>query len=157
LSDYKNDTTGLRLNHILVYNEEYNRYIDLLLKYLDREPKIQIKELEAKWANKVPITIFAGFWLLIKPRSDAYVRRNGQLNVYIVEEVVVGIEYFFGGLGGSVRAQNYLIIVWNLKFDGKVIKRKAEVINVPVFDNERDIMLLPLFPTRFKDKMDYGV
>jgi hypothetical protein len=71
--------------------------------------------------------------------------------------VVVGIEYFFGGLGGSVRAQNYLIIVWNLKFDGKVIKRKAEVINVPVFDNERDIMLLPLFPTRFKDKMDYGV
>jgi hypothetical protein len=157
LSDYKNDTTGLRLNHTLAYNEECNRHIDLLLKYLDREPKIQIKELEAKWAKKVPTTTFAGFWLLMKPGSDVYVRRNGQLNAYVVEGVVGGVEYFFGGLGGSVRAQNYFIEVWNLKFDGKVIKRKAEVIKVPVFDNERDIMSLPLFPTRFKDKMDDGV
>ncbi|KAH8776082.1 hypothetical protein F5882DRAFT_359889 [Hyaloscypha sp. PMI_1271] len=158
LSDYKNDTTGLRSNHTLAYNEECNRHIDLLLKYLDREPTIQIRELEAKWAKKVPTTTFAGFWLLMKPGSDVYVRGNGQLNAYVVEEVLGGVEYFFGGLGvGSVRAQNYSIEVWNLKYDGQVIKRKSEVIKVPVFDNERDIMSLPLFPTRFKDKMDDGV
>ncbi|PMD52866.1 P-loop containing nucleoside triphosphate hydrolase protein [Hyaloscypha bicolor E] len=158
LSDYRNDTTGLRSNHTLAYNEECNRHIDLLLKYLDREPNIQIKELEAKWAKKVPTTTFAGFWLLLKPGSDVYVRRNGQLNAYVVEEVLGGVEHFFGGLGvGSVRAQNYSIRVWNLKYDGKVVKRKSEVIDVPVFDNERDIISLPLFPTRFKDKMDDGV
>jgi len=158
LSDYKNDTTGLRSNHTLAYNEECNRHIDLLLKYLDREPTIRIKELEVKWAKKVPTTTFAGFWLLMKPGSDVYVRENGQLNAYVVEEVLGGVGYFFGGLGVlSVRARNYSIWVWNLKYDGKVIKRKSKVIDVPVFDNERDIMSLPLFPTRFKDKMDGGV
>jgi hypothetical protein len=158
LSDYKNDTTGLRLNHTLAYNEECNRHIDLLFKYLDQEPYIQIKELEAKWAKKVPTTTFAGFWLLMKPGSDVYVRENGQLNAYVVEEVLGGVEHIFGGLRvRSVSARNYSINVWNLKYDGKVIKRKSEVIKVPVFDNERDIMSLPLFPTRFKDKMDDGV
>jgi hypothetical protein len=158
LSDYKNDTTGLRSNHTLAYNEECNRHIDLLLKYLDREPTIQIKELEVKWAKKVPTTRFAEFWLLMKPGSDVYVRENGQLNAYVVEESLGGVGYFSGGLGAlSVRARNYSIRVWNLKYDGKLIKRKSKVINVPVFDNERNIMSLPLFPTRFKDKMDGGV
>ena len=158
LSDYKNDTTGLRSNHTLAYNEECNRHIDLLLKYLDQEPTIQIKELEAKWAKKVPTTTFAGFWLLMKPGSDVYVRENGQLNAYVVEEVLGGVEHIFGGLRvGSVSARNYSIKVWKLIYNGEVIRRKSEVIDVPVFDNERDIMSLPLFPTRFKDKMDEGL
>jgi hypothetical protein len=94
----------------------------------------------------------------MKPGSDVYVRENGQLNAYVVEEVLGGVEHSFGGLRvGSVSARNYLIRVWKLIYNGKVIRRKSVVIDVPVFDNERDVMSLPLFPTRFKDKMDEGV
>lgn len=157
LSDYKSDITRVQGNHTPAYNEECNRHIDLLLNHLDQESTVQIKEVEAKWAKKVPTTTFAGFWLLMKPGSDVYVREDGQLNAYIVDAVLSGVEYFFGGLGvGSIRAQSYSISLWNLVYDGKVIKRKSKVISVPVFDNERDILSLSLFPTRFNDRMDDG-
>jgi hypothetical protein len=155
LSDYKKETTGPRANHTPEYNAECDRHIDLLLEYLDQESSVQLKSLEAKWAKKVPTTTFAGFWLLMKPGSDVYVEEDGRLNAYVVDSVSGGIDNLSQGQW-SISAQSYSVHVWNLKYDGKFIKRMSKFIYVPVFDNERDIMSLPLFPTRFQDKIDGG-
>ncbi|KAI1774260.1 hypothetical protein F4818DRAFT_452329 [Hypoxylon cercidicola] len=155
LSDYKTQTTGTRENHTAAYNAECDQHIDLLLQYLEDEPTVQVKDLEARWAKKVPTTTFAGFWLLMKPGSDVYVREDGQLNAYVVDAVSGGVEHFYRG-PWSTSIKSYYVRLWNLVFDGKVIKRRSKSIEVPVFDNERNITSLPLFPTRFQDQLDDG-
>jgi hypothetical protein len=155
LSDYKKLTTGPRANHTPEYNAECDRHIDFLLQYLDQEPNVRLRLLEAKWAQKIPTTTFAGFWLLMKPGSDVYVEEDGQLNAYVVESVSGGVDYLSPSKW-PISAQGYSVCVWNLKYDGKVIGRKSKVIRVPIFDNDREILSLPLFPTRIQDKNDGG-
>ncbi|KAI0381093.1 hypothetical protein F5Y04DRAFT_281067 [Hypomontagnella monticulosa] len=153
LLDYKNQTDGIRANHTKAYNAECNKHIDALLDYLENEPTIQIKALEARWAKKVPTTTFAGFWLLMKPGSDVYVWENGQLNAYVVDTVSGGVQHFFTSQWSN-NVRGYTIRVWNLIYDGKVIKRWSKNVFVPVFDNERNITSLPVFPTKFWDILD---
>jgi hypothetical protein len=56
----------------------------------------------------------------------------------------------------TIRAENYRVHVWYLVFNGKTIKRKSKIIEVPVFDGERDLVSLPVFPTSFHDQLDGG-
>lgn len=155
LSNYKKDTTGPRANHTPEYNAQCDLHIDLLLEYLDQESSIQLKSLEANWAKKVPTTTFAGFWLLLKPGTDVYIEEEGQFNAYVVDSVSGGIDYQ-PQKRWLISARSYSVRVWNLIYDGQVIRRISRLIHVAVFDNERDIMSLPLIPTRFQDKIDGG-
>ncbi|KAI0886608.1 uncharacterized protein GGS22DRAFT_199011 [Annulohypoxylon maeteangense] len=156
LIDFKNQTTGIRSNHSQRYNEECDKHIDFLLKFLENEPTVQVKALEARWAKKVPTTTFAGLWLLLKPGSDVYVLQDGQLNAYVVDSISGGVEHFFRGLW-SVSIGSYTVRLWNLVYNGKVITRRSKEVVIPVFDNERNITSLPVFPTRFQDQMDGGL
>ncbi|KAI0975374.1 hypothetical protein F4678DRAFT_420118 [Xylaria arbuscula] len=155
LSDYMRETAGPRANHTAEYNAECDRHIAFLLNYLEQEPTVRIKSLETMWAKKIPTTTFAGFWLLMKPGSDVYVEEDGQLNAYVVDWVSGGVNYLSPSQW-SDSIQGYSVCVWYLRYDGKVIGRGSKVIQVPVFDNERDILSLPIFPTRFKDNVDGG-
>ncbi|KAI1658642.1 hypothetical protein F4813DRAFT_40288 [Daldinia decipiens] len=155
LREYKTQIGGIRENHTESYNAECDRHIDFLLQYLENEPTIRVKGLEARWAKKVPTTTFTGLWLLLKPGSDVYVVENGQLNAYVVDAVLDGVEHVFQGLW-AIKVKSYSIRLWNLVYDGKVIKRRSKLVDVPVFDNERNITSLPLFPTRFHDNLDGG-
>ncbi|KAI0537930.1 hypothetical protein GGR58DRAFT_323861 [Xylaria digitata] len=155
LFDYKKDITGPQANHTPEYNAECDRHIDFLLEYLDQEPNVRIKALEAMWAKKIPTTTFAGFWLLMKPGSDVYVEEDGQLNAYVVDMVSGGVDYLSPSQW-SISVQGYSVRVWYLKYDGKTIGRASKIVHVPVFDNEREILSLPIFPTRFRDNIDGG-
>ncbi|KAI1362713.1 hypothetical protein F5Y08DRAFT_261956 [Xylaria arbuscula] len=155
LSEYKTQTTGSRANHTSEYNAECDRHIDFLLEYLDREPNVRITALEAMWAKKVPTTTFSGIWLLMKPGSDVYVKEEGQLNAYVVESVSGGVNYLSGSQW-SDSVQGYTVCVWYLRYDGKVIARGSKFIDIPVFDNEREILSLPIFPAKFYDNVDGG-
>ncbi|KAJ8131274.1 hypothetical protein O1611_g2355 [Lasiodiplodia mahajangana] len=155
LSDYKKSTTGPRTNHTAEYNAECDRHIDFLLEFLEKEPSVRLSLVEANWAKKTPTTTFGAFWLLMKPGSDVYVKEDGQLNAYVIESVYGGVDYL-SKFDWSISTEAYSISVWNLVFDGKVIRRESKDIRVPIFDNEKDILSLPLFPTRFQDKIDGG-
>ncbi|RYC65182.1 hypothetical protein CHU98_g1061 [Xylaria longipes] len=150
----KNDTTGPRANHTSEYNAICDGHIDLLLEYLENEPVVQHKLSEDRWAKKTPTTTFAGFWLLMKPGSDVYIREGGQLNAYVVDSVSGGVHS--EPRSTSDRVRSYIVRVWNLTYDGKLIRRQAKAIEIPMFDNERDILSLPVFPARFQDNKDGG-
>ena len=152
LLDFKTQTGGFKANHTSEYNVECNRHIDILIDYLENEPTIKLRSVKERWAQRVPTTTFAGFWLLMKPGADVYVQEYGQLNAYVVDSVYGGINYKFW----SFSAESYRVRVWHLIYDGTVILRRSKIIQVHVFDGERDITSLPLFPTSFHDRLDNG-
>lgn len=140
---YKSKINGPRQRHSAEYNKECDRHIDILINYLVDQPIIALSKATIAWSQKVPITIFGWLWLLLKPGSDVYVRERGHLNAYVIESVD-GISRY-----STERPKPYVVKVWNLDFDGKVFGRSSKTIWVPVFDGEREIQSLPLFPVRF--------
>ncbi len=155
LSDYKKENSGPRVKHTPEYNAICDRHIDLLIQYLENEPSLRLKSIESKWTKKVPTTTFADLWLLMKPGTDVYVRDSEQLNAYVIDQLAGGIDHSSQS-NWSSKARSYTIRVWSLIFLGRVITRTGRVLQVPIFDGERDIMSLPLFPTFFQDKLDGG-
>jgi hypothetical protein len=158
LQDYKTQICKSRTNHTEAYNAETDRHIDLLMEYLFKESNIKLKSLEASWEKKVPTTTFSGLLLLLKPGADVYVQENDQLNAYVIDSVSGGVDYSVpDNWSWKLSPTKYLIYVWNLVYDGKVIKRRVKAIDIPVFDGDREIRSLPLFPVKFQDKFDDGV
>lgn len=155
LSRYKTQTTGPRANHTAEYNAECDLHIDILLEYLDKEAMVKLPSAEANMQKKTPTTTFADAWLLMKPGSDVYVREYGNLNAYVVESLSGGVDYTSHSRQPK-QVKDYRVRVWNLAWDGEVIRRVAKVIDISIFDNERDIMSLPAFPIRFQDELDGG-
>lgn len=153
LLEFQKGSSGARANHTPENNADCDRHIDILLEYLDHEPTVQFQSVKKQWAQKVPTTTFAEFWLLLKPGADVYIKEYGQLNACVVDLVHGGMEYE----SHTIHAEAYQVHVWYLVFNGTVIKRKSKVIQVPVFDGERDIVSLPVFPTSFHDQLDGGI
>jgi len=151
LCQYKNDlleyktTHPSRKRHSDAYNAECDSHIDALVDYLNNQNEIRLKEAEERWNNpnkRHQTTTFGSFWILMKSGSDVYAREHGQLNAYVIESML-------GGPRKDGRADPYTFQVWNLEFNGSVISRTMKSITIPVFDGERDITSLPLFPIRF--------
>ncbi|KAH7396153.1 hypothetical protein BKA66DRAFT_566658 [Pyrenochaeta sp. MPI-SDFR-AT-0127] len=153
LHSYKTDATGLRARHSSKFNQKCDEHIDLLVEYLHSRPGIPINDFKAQWERKTPVTTFAAVWLLLKPGTDVYVREtDGTLNTYVVDVVSDSVI----GEDGRPSSDKYSVLVWNLVCGGRMIYRRTRSITVNVFDNEREITALPLFPVSFIDKNDGG-
>lgn len=144
---YKSKMDGPRQHHSKEYNEECDRHIDVLVKYLNDIPTIAFSEAKAAWSQSVAVTTFKWLWLLLRPGSDVYVRERGCLNAYVIENVTGNFQ------GGTLSSRSYQVKIWNLDYDGKVFGRALKTVSVPVFDGEREIQSLPIFPVRYhRDK-----
>ncbi|KAL0258658.1 hypothetical protein SLS55_006156 [Diplodia seriata] len=147
LEEYKNSPNGCRAQHSEEYTEECGRHIDVLINYLYEQQSIRLRDAEAMWGRPVPTTTFNWLWLLLKPGSVVYVPERGVVNAYIIESVRGGPR----GQGSNARAQPYTVDIWNLDFNGKVLGRSQKSIQLPVFDGEREIRSLRLYPARFHE------
>jgi hypothetical protein len=148
LCQYKSELLDYKVNHPCrerhseAYNSECDSHIDALVDYLNSQTDIRLKEAEERWSKRHPTTTFGSFWILMKSGSDVYAREHGQLNAYVIESML-------GGPKKDGRADPYTFQVWNLQFNGSVVTRTMKSITIPIFDGERDITSLPLFPIRF--------
>lgn len=152
LVDFKRSMTAPRTNHSKEYNAECDKHIDTLIHYLDSESPVQYKEIIRNWEDKVPTTTFAGIWMLLKPGSDVYLQEHGQLNAYVIDQVTGGIDYD----PKRISVTQLSIRIWNLVYNGRFIERGEKIVDIAVFDGERDITSLPMFPTSFHDRRDSG-
>jgi len=151
LLDYRTGISSLRHKHSDSYNQKCDEHIDLLLEYLSSPPNISISECKARWESEIPVVTFATYWLLLKPGTDVYVREaDGSLNAYIVDSVKGGVSETDGKKINS----KYRVKVWNLAFGGKTISPCTRMVEVDIFDKEREITSLRIFPTRFLDETD---
>jgi hypothetical protein len=148
LCQYKNELLEYKTSHPSrerhsdAYNAECDSHIDALIDYLYSQNEIRLKEAEERWNRRNPTTTFGSLWLLMRSGSNVYAREQDQLNAYVIESMI-------GGPKRNGRADPYTFRVWNLEFDGRVVSRTMKSITIPVFDGERDITSLPLFPVRF--------
>ena len=150
---YKTATTGLRIRHSDQFNKMCDEHIDLLQKYLESQPTIPYKEARTRWGRKIPVTTFATFWMLMKPGSDVYVQeRDGSLNMYVVDKVTGGI----WEKDGKKFTTKYVVQLWRLILDQNYLWQFPRYLDVPVFDDEKPIKELPVFPVKFVDELDNG-
>ena len=141
LVKYKTQPNPTRSRHTLEYNEKCDTHIDVLIGYLYDQSDIALNRAEFRWNKPTPLTTFRDLWLILKPGSDVYVQEFGELNAYVIESVTGGVS--------EERAANYRVTVWNLDYNGLRIGRSIKVFSVPVFDGEREISSLKVFPARF--------
>ncbi|KAH7088211.1 hypothetical protein FB567DRAFT_333459 [Paraphoma chrysanthemicola] len=154
LMRYKTEKSELRAKHSDAFNEKFDEHIDLLWHYLSEQPAVPIKECQARWESKTPSITFATCWLLLQPGTDVYVREDdGSLNAYVIHTVTGGV----GEKDGRKTSTDYEVIMWSLAYNGNCIGPDETSVTIKVFDNEREITSLPVFPVRFIDDIDEGV
>lgn len=123
-------------------NAECDSHIDVLVNYLDHQEEIGYNEAKKRWSKDRALVTFGSFWLIAKPGSDVYVREDGHLNAYVVESVI-------GGPKANKSTSSYKVQAWNLALIDGQLRRKMKTIEVPVFDGEREISSLPVYPVHF--------
>ncbi|KAF2111085.1 hypothetical protein BDV96DRAFT_500065 [Lophiotrema nucula] len=154
LKVYKTDLDGRRKKHSEMFNKTCDEHIDILLDYLYTQPTISLREVESLWSRKIPLTTFAGVWLLLKPGSDVYVREpDGSLNVYIIDKVDGGVQ---DDNSGKRVVQDYSILVWNMALSQFGLNPRSFRVSITIFDNEHEVVKLKVFPTGFIDNHDGG-
>ncbi|OAG15717.1 P-loop containing nucleoside triphosphate hydrolase protein [Alternaria alternata] len=153
LLEYKNGNSALRNKHTTFFNEKFDEHLNLLDDYLNSKSGAPTAEFNARLERKIPTVTFATYWLLLKPGTQVYVRYDdGSLNAFILQRVEGGPSE----RGGEKTNRNYNILVWNLMFDGRVMLPGFRNLEISVFDNERDITSLKVFPAHFIDDNDNG-
>lgn len=110
------------------------------------------KEVEAERQRHARgVATFEMLWLLYKPGDDVYLDTDydGNYDAYVVKS-------YSGGMYGG-RPFPMTIDLWNMDFDGNRIGRKCLSVDQPVYDGEKDITSLSVFPCQFwKDKSKDG-
>ncbi|XPT04388.1 hypothetical protein M3J09_013467 [Ascochyta lentis] len=150
LRRYKTVESDLRRRHSAAFNQYADEHIDLLVSYLESQPTVQYEEAKARWNRSSPLTTFATFWLLMKPGTDVYVREaDGSFNLYVLDRLVGGIEQ--DPLGNKTTSK-YTAQLWNLALDDQSIQQYARIVDVDIFDDERKIIELSVFPARYHDE-----
>ncbi|GKZ86132.1 hypothetical protein AnigIFM56816_000983 [Aspergillus niger] len=132
-------------SHDHKYCKTCGEHIDVLNGYLEALTDVGVKDAERLASDPVPKTTFASLWLLLKPGSDVYVREEGKLNAYVIESFSGGMSWD-SNLNGPLP---YRVHVWNLNFDGQYLTRSVKAVSIPVFDHDREINTLPVFPVQF--------
>lgn len=131
--------------HDTEYTTTCQEHIDILVEYLDGLTTIGVRDAEFLWNNEVPKTTFSSLWLLLKPGTDVFVQENGKLNAYVVESFSGGVAWG----SPNARSRPYIVNVWNLNFDGQILSRSVKEVTISIFDGQREIASLPLFPIKF--------
>ncbi|KAL4736596.1 hypothetical protein BDV11DRAFT_193452 [Aspergillus similis] len=137
-------------SHDADYSRICREHIDILIEYLDDQPAIALKDVERMLGQATPTITFSTLWFLLKPGSDVYVVEDGQLNAYVIESSIGGLRWN----SPESWATPYCVRVWNLNFDGQHLTRSVKEVIIPVFDGERDVKSLPVFPTEFHTDED---
>ncbi|CAI7656677.1 unnamed protein product [Penicillium crustosum] len=131
--------------HDIEYTTTCQEHIDILVEYLDSLTTIGVRDAEFLWNNEVPKTTFSSLWLLLKPGTDVFVQENGKLNAYVIESFSGGVPWG----SPNARSRPYIVNVWNLNFDGQILSRSVKEVIISIFDGQREITSLPLFPIKF--------
>ena len=153
LLGYKIDGSGLRAQHSAAFNQKCDEHIELLRAYLMVQSGVPFENFQSLQERRVPVVSFKHYWLLLKPGADVYVRESdGSLNVYVLDEV----QCIPTPTHDTRSIRDYTIAVWNLAFGGTHITPRRRYIEVKVFDNEREITSLSVFPVKFHDENDKG-
>ena len=89
------------------------------------------------------VATFEMLWLLFRPGTDVYcdIAKDGNYNACVIKSVSSGI---FGG-----RRTLLTLDVWSMDYDGDKIGRQIYQLLQPMYDGEKEITSLAVFPCQF--------
>lgn len=146
-TDLKNGTTPMKCttncqddDTIRPYDENALDHIQVLLAFLNARMKKKIEAEERRYRLEPPRATFEMMWMLLKPGTQVYSERAGELDGFIVKS----IEPLKTAGAGELSA--YKLVLWSLDFDGQCTRRVRKDRFINAFDGERDIIGLETFP-----------
>lgn len=89
------------------------------------------------------VATFEMLWLLFRPGTDVYFDddKDGNYNAYVIRSLSGGM---FGGRPTSLKLD-----MWNMEYDGNKIGRRLYQVHQPIYDGEKEITSLVVFPCQF--------
>ena len=137
---------------------EKAQHLDALLRILEPEYRQNVHCEELLHLRGV--TSFEGLWLLFKPGSDVYAKIDGELSGFVIHSVekrheARGAPPIPPPSGSSPRIkahQRWIVTVWNLGYAGQMVTKQIHRFPVVWFPGEREIISLPIFPSKYHDE-----
>ncbi|KAK5080904.1 hypothetical protein LTR05_008220 [Lithohypha guttulata] len=100
---------------------------------------------------------FEYLWLLYKPGTVVYMRKDDRLQGLVVAAAKRKEKDFSLSSEGLNHLTRYELAAWYYEYDGKLLKRTKVLNHIIQYEGDRSVMDLPLIPTRVYDKLDRGV
>ncbi|KAF2996783.1 hypothetical protein E8E14_005370 [Neopestalotiopsis sp. 37M] len=147
--DFSPLTSSFSLSNTQKCSEVAHKHIGIILDYLglNGQPG-PLQEEMCRHQRDVPMCTFAMLWLLYKPGTTVYHRSGDYAEAMIVETV------------SDNRSMNdetpYFLRLWQLRYDGRSVRRGNKNVIVSPFEGERPIADLKVVPAVFADKSDGG-
>ncbi|KAL8734032.1 MAG: hypothetical protein Q9166_001793 [cf. Caloplaca sp. 2 TL-2023] len=134
------------------------KHLAALLHFLEQSVGPRIDLARSRLSKPNPTVTFDDLWILFKPGIDVYSDLASRYDVdnalyasVVIETVNANISE--EGAGNKDRMDVY---TWGLESDGSTIKRQSLYKHIDWYKGEREVMSLPIFPSRFQDQKDGG-
>ena len=102
-----------------------------------------------------PLATFERLWLLFIPGERVYTKVDGELSGFVVTSTHYKSHEEDSRTRNAGKRMMHALI-WNYRLvDGKVVRHQSEV-SIEEFKDQREITLLPVFPSSVYDKSDDG-
>lgn len=98
---------------------------------------------------------FRHLWMIYKPGTIVYREFDGSMSAYVVASATL-VEGEPFARDHSDRVTRYIINIWNLIYDGRLLKRQAMEMKIEEFRAPRALESLGLAPANWHDKADGG-
>ncbi|PHH72923.1 hypothetical protein CDD80_4169 [Ophiocordyceps camponoti-rufipedis] len=133
LSDYRNRQPS---THGPDQAATTSRHIDVLLGFLETHLGEEVRREEERHKLTPPLATFDLFWLLLKPGTIIYAKRNAIWTAYVVSSITMPRN----------QTDGYTVSAWLLESDGNRLRRLEELHSVPRWRDERPVGTLPVIP-----------
>ncbi|KAF7517968.1 hypothetical protein G7054_g13628 [Neopestalotiopsis clavispora] len=148
--DLSTSTPAFNLPNSQKCSEVAYKHIGIILDYLGfNDQPGPLQEELYRHQRDLPVCTFAMLWLLYKPGTTVYHRSEAYAEAMIVETV-----------SGDRKIDDdetpYFLKLWQLRYDGRSVRRGNKNVIIGAFEGERPIADLKVVPAVFADKSDGG-
>ena len=119
----------------------------------------RLASFKARLSRPVPAVTYDDLWILFKPGHDAYYNEGqDRTEDFLAAGVIMGTEEERPSRSDRRNGKtDYLrVIIWGLEFNGIKISRDKSAVPIESYEGERQVMALPIYPSRFQDNKDGG-
>ncbi|KAL8792172.1 MAG: hypothetical protein Q9195_005268 [Heterodermia aff. obscurata] len=134
------------------------KHLDALMQYLKQSIGPRLETAKARLSRPVPVVSYDDLWILFKPGLDIYTYVGLSHDSILTAGVVIETENI--RVDRSDRREGkkdyFRVNYWGLESNGVRISRDEMWKSIDMYDGERQVLSLPIFPSRYRDSKDGG-
>ena len=131
--------------------DQIEQLLDIMRPYHER---IVVPEWELH-SMSPPLATFERLWLLFIPGERVYTKVGGELAGFIVTSTRY-VSHDESSRTRNAGKRMMYASIWNYRFVGGKVVRHTSEVSIEEFKDQREITVLPIFPSSVYDKSDDG-